>query len=328
LDQFGLINLNARLYDPKLAQFTGLDPLVQEPGMGQNFNRYSYCLNNPLRYSDPSGNSWLSDAFKWVKKYAWDTPWSWLNGTDKGHPGVYSGGLSQQLAKWGIPYFSVGYNSSKGFLYKVGNNSVVYPAMEAALQKQYAALSAQTQAMVAGERQQRSANMAWQDLMWMTNLGNVGKGESSEEEPSGYFEGVSVYTTTFGACKDRAAFTVPGVGIFVNPKDVNNLDMLRHEFGHVLQYRAWGTFFYYSQIVPTSIQSAFSTNSDIEHQQTWTEWSANFLSWSYFGFPNDWDRKQYPLNPSAKAYQSLRFGSPIYPVGMSESDFWHNYLLK
>jgi RHS repeat-associated protein len=157
LNQFGLINLNARLYDPKLAQFTGLDPFVQDPGMGQNFNRYSYCLNNPLIYSDPSGNNF----FKWLKKTFWDTPWSWLNGTDKGHPGVYSGGVAGTLNKWGVPSFGAGYNSSQGVFYNVGNNPRVYPGQEAALQRQFAAVSAQTQAMIAGERQQQAISEAW-----------------------------------------------------------------------------------------------------------------------------------------------------------------------
>ena len=55
LDQFGVINANARLYDPFLARFLSPDPYIQEPTNPQNFNRYSYCLNNPLKYTDPSG---------------------------------------------------------------------------------------------------------------------------------------------------------------------------------------------------------------------------------------------------------------------------------
>ncbi len=31
------------------------DPYIQAPDNTQNLNRYSYCLNNPLRYTDPSG---------------------------------------------------------------------------------------------------------------------------------------------------------------------------------------------------------------------------------------------------------------------------------
>ncbi|MDR1739950.1 MAG: FG-GAP-like repeat-containing protein [Bacteroidales bacterium] len=55
IDLFGLINLNARLYDPVLGRFLSPDPYVQAPDMLQNFNRYTYGLNNPLMYVDPSG---------------------------------------------------------------------------------------------------------------------------------------------------------------------------------------------------------------------------------------------------------------------------------
>ncbi len=59
LKPFGLINMNARLYDPALGRFLSPDPYVQAPDYSQNFNRYSYCLNNPLKYSDPNGENWL-----------------------------------------------------------------------------------------------------------------------------------------------------------------------------------------------------------------------------------------------------------------------------
>ena len=55
LPWFGLINMNARLYDPVVGRFLSPDPIVQDPTNSQNFNRYSYCLNNPLKYTDPSG---------------------------------------------------------------------------------------------------------------------------------------------------------------------------------------------------------------------------------------------------------------------------------
>jgi len=138
----------------------------------------------PLLYSDPSGNSWISDAFHWVKKTIWDTPWRWLNGSDEGHPGVYSGGFSQKLDKWGVPSFGAGYNSSQGGFYYMGNNPRVYPAMEAQLQKQYAGVTAQTQAMIAGERQQRGADMAWQNWVQMANMANVGSNYEAGEGTS------------------------------------------------------------------------------------------------------------------------------------------------
>ncbi|MGL5317448.1 MAG: RHS repeat-associated core domain-containing protein, partial [Bacteroidales bacterium] len=55
LPTFGLINMNARLYDPVLGRFLSPDPFVQDPFFSQNHNRYSYCWNNPLRFTDPNG---------------------------------------------------------------------------------------------------------------------------------------------------------------------------------------------------------------------------------------------------------------------------------
>lgn len=52
---FGLINMNARLYDPLTGRFLSPDPYIQAPDFSQNFNRYSYALNNPLKYTDESG---------------------------------------------------------------------------------------------------------------------------------------------------------------------------------------------------------------------------------------------------------------------------------
>ena len=63
LPWFGLINMNARLYDPAVGRFLSPDPYVQSPLFSQNFNRYSYALNNPLVYSDPSGEKWWHWVF-------------------------------------------------------------------------------------------------------------------------------------------------------------------------------------------------------------------------------------------------------------------------
>ncbi|GHT79311.1 hypothetical protein AGMMS50262_22820 [Bacteroidia bacterium] len=50
--------MNARLYDPAVGRFLSPDPYVQAPDFSQNFNRYSYALNNPLKYTDPNGEFW------------------------------------------------------------------------------------------------------------------------------------------------------------------------------------------------------------------------------------------------------------------------------
>jgi len=58
LDEFGLINMNGRCYDPVVGRFLSPDILVQNPNNTQCYNRYSYAINNPLKYSDPSGWSY------------------------------------------------------------------------------------------------------------------------------------------------------------------------------------------------------------------------------------------------------------------------------
>ncbi len=40
---------------PELGRFLSADPVVQAPFNPQTLNRYSYVLNNPLSFTDPSG---------------------------------------------------------------------------------------------------------------------------------------------------------------------------------------------------------------------------------------------------------------------------------
>jgi RHS repeat-associated protein len=56
LQSVNLIHMNARLYDPHLKRFLSPDNYIQDISNSQNFNRYSYVWNNPLMYTDPSGN--------------------------------------------------------------------------------------------------------------------------------------------------------------------------------------------------------------------------------------------------------------------------------
>ena len=50
-----LIHMNGRMYDAKLGRFLSPDNYIQEPFNTQNFNRYGYVLNNPLKYTYQRG---------------------------------------------------------------------------------------------------------------------------------------------------------------------------------------------------------------------------------------------------------------------------------
>ena len=62
LDELALVHMNGRIYDPLIGRFLSGDPVIQSPEDLQNYNRYSYVLNNPLRYTDPSGDFFLEVA--------------------------------------------------------------------------------------------------------------------------------------------------------------------------------------------------------------------------------------------------------------------------
>lgn len=62
MEEVGLINMNGRVYDPGLARLLSADPHVTFPNDGQSYNRYSYVMNQPLGFTDPTGyDSWGSE---------------------------------------------------------------------------------------------------------------------------------------------------------------------------------------------------------------------------------------------------------------------------
>ena len=103
LNGFGLINMNARLYDPMLARFLAPDPFVGS-GMTNDFNRYIYGRNNPMMYTDPSGKFvWLA----LLAGYAAYTAISYLAGV-RDHKG------EMDPTKWKETTFVLGYSSNTG----------------------------------------------------------------------------------------------------------------------------------------------------------------------------------------------------------------------
>ena len=57
LNQFNLINMNGRVYDPLVAAMVQPDNYVGDYTSSQAYNRYVYCNNNPLKHFDASGNA-------------------------------------------------------------------------------------------------------------------------------------------------------------------------------------------------------------------------------------------------------------------------------
>ena len=127
MQELGLINMNARLYDPYLGRFLTPDNYVQLPDFSQSFNRYSYCLNNPLKYTDPEGDFFLGTILSAftdlignlfthgfnVSQYNWDrTVNAW-----RIDMGMFRGDFGQILNKWtfSLPVSLIGNTFAHGY---------------------------------------------------------------------------------------------------------------------------------------------------------------------------------------------------------------------
>ncbi|MEU6416118.1 RHS repeat-associated core domain-containing protein [Streptomyces spiralis] len=99
-DSTGLSLLGARMYDPALGRFLSPDPL-NKPFSPQELNAYSYSVNNPVNYSDPSGleigskpNSCQYDI-KYCDQKTWDeVGYDPTTGTSDYHRGCAVGDCS------------------------------------------------------------------------------------------------------------------------------------------------------------------------------------------------------------------------------------------
>ncbi len=70
---------------------------------------------------------------------------------------------------------------------------------------------------------------------------------------------------------------------------------LMHEYGHYLQSKYGGKFWYSVGVVPTSLIN-YQRLSTFKYNRTWTEVQANTMSYYYFHFPEFWDFDEYPIN--------------------------------
>ena len=55
VNDFEVIHMGGRTYNPTLGRFMQADPFIQAPTNLQSYNRYAYVQNNPMTYTDPSG---------------------------------------------------------------------------------------------------------------------------------------------------------------------------------------------------------------------------------------------------------------------------------
>jgi len=114
----------------------------------------------------------------------------------------------------------------------------------------------------------------------------------------GFFEGAKIFETKL-IHKGRG-ITLPNFGIFLSPRTYSlqkDLWLVKHEFGHFLQYQEIGFIKFYIKIGISSLFSAVKQNliKDYDHQTHKVELDANKKSYLYFNQPSDWPLNRFPI---------------------------------
>ncbi len=305
LPEFALINMNGRVYDPVLGRFLSPDNYVQNPENGQSYNRYSYCLNNPLKYTDPNGD-FIGTAFTFL----WDLgttlftkggidPWNTrTNRREAWQNFDPTGSWSKTNKAWKI---DVG-------LFKTDPNRTI-----------------------AGRSLQLLSRCTWE--LPQTIIGNLA---SHTRNVAGGVDNVDYYGGATLVNNDAPdewwdawGFTL---GPYINSKNVvadpYTDELFRHEYGHTLQSRLVGPLYLTNVALPSLISSALDYELNLfshNHDRSWFETQANRMSLRYFQnhVPNSlvfnpitdrgipWDFDEYPTKYRPTWYWLF---SPPFPL--------------
>ena len=115
LTLYRLVNMDGRMYDYTLGRFLSPDDYVQAPDDSQSFNRYSYCLNNPLKYSDPTGELFGIDDYIFFSAIAGGLINWGMNGFLPGWKGVasfFAGAATSVLSSMAGNYMTSTFNTA------------------------------------------------------------------------------------------------------------------------------------------------------------------------------------------------------------------------
>ena len=217
LDAFELINMNGRVYDPMLGRMLSPDNFVQASTYSQNYNRYSYALNNPLVYTDPDGEFFVID--------------SWLVGFIHG---FFSSGNNRFRNAW------------KGANHRAGNDAKIWGGL----------FVSDPNKSFGGRVWETVSRFTWQLPQtvggFMTSHSYNFFGLSGGVESVDYKYGSTVVKTRndgWGGVT-QGSFIVGDNSI---EADANN-SLFQHEYGHYIQSQSMG-WAYYPRIGIPSIRS-------------------------------------------------------------------------
>lgn len=297
--EFGLINMNGRMYDPALGRMCSPDKYVQAPLNTQSYNRYAYCLNNPLKYTDPSGDRW----------------WHWALAET-----MTGGALSITFAATST--FVVA-SASTALLHFSSTNSTPFSSsfqsFGAGFIQSMRTGDGFTNSIREGNNRRRNSWRIWGGQLngnprqiasrhsWETFQNGIGLQYSLFSNQIfngvrvGYFDGATTLTYDDFPGGNGSAVTI---GSYINggnelePRVGNQLFM--HEYGHYLQSQHSGPLYLYKYGLPslfTDTPLGFNNGTGFSHDDFWVEQDANERGFQHFnnrgGFVG-WNNTQFP----------------------------------
>ena len=300
--------MNARLYDPALGRFFSPDPQVQAPISSQGFNRYSYCGNNPVMYTDPDGeflqliplvagiiNLKIHSDEGDVKNF-----WQGLGYFTQGFIG---GTLSLPTVPMnlGITAVSMIRGNSKNAL-RIFMGQYYYDENMA-----HGFLQAFTRFGI--ERLQTQMGFVYtQSRNFFRCVDRVD-----------YFGGATYATDEY--TEDHDGITLGNcINMRLNDKGIDNSisfrewclekdQMYLHEYGHTIQSQMFGTDYLLKMALPSLISCTLQPLLGNSHKSFFTETLANRLACGYFNeyYACGWNENKDPLYPFSPCWIDIPF---------------------
>ncbi|MDR0828845.1 MAG: FG-GAP-like repeat-containing protein [Prevotellaceae bacterium] len=258
LTALGLINMNGRIYDPTLARFLSPDPYVQAPDFSQGFNRYSYCLNNPFKYTDPTGEKWwhwlLGAAFLGVPMLV--DPASTIAGISTIGMATYTMATATSAAvsftMSAVDFTTIFWGTLfTGDTQEGGRRFANWAKIEAARFTGIVGNFYFDKTANVGEWGLQVFNaitLGYREVL-QNNVGNIlthALNIGGKVEQTGFYQGRLISRTPDNTLKTAISFGdyITGDQIAMNPNDIDyDIDLFAHEFGHTYQSKITGAMY-------------------------------------------------------------------------------------
>jgi len=300
LQSVRLINMNGRIYDPKLHRFLQPDNFVQDPFNTQNFNRYSYVLNNPLKYTDYSGEKFklsFNDIFAGIEIIAGAVLTYFSAGTlSYIGVGLIAAGVGhfaatynefKQTGDWGAAsknsgvFFNLSFKTDFGYDSNDKQNGVVQNAPVVNPKS--------TSGGKAG-----ASGSGGDDFVTMFN------NTYSRHDMYNFYDARIHISSENGTNNWSMGGTIHTSQAFYDGYMKNGINsyhglLLMHEYGHYLHAQNSPLNFY-----SYGMWSSMLTANSATASSNWTEVMANTMAYYYFHYPSVFNnhKKDYPINPN------------------------------